>query len=409
MSHFRLWLCSSAMIASLLAPASLAGFQLTGTPPTSTAGMGSRSSRSAQSPQRPVYISGKVIMEDGSPLPPRVAIRRTCQGNSSRRETYVDPHGSFSFQIGGIQTSESVHDVADNTAGWNTPNDLTSDPLTQSPAAYGGGPVPSLSFEQLLWGCEVAADFPGYRSDSISLAGRNFMDNSDIGTLVLHRIGTIAGSMISITSMKAPKDARKQLTKARESYQKGKLADAQSQAEKAVTQYPQFAEAWYLLGELQEKQKRIDEARTNYQRSIRADDKFMAPYLALARLAGVTGNWPEADRMSAKVMELDGVDFPLAFLINAVANYNLANFEVAEKSARRAEQLDSQHHMPRIQLLLGTLLERKGDYPGAAGELREYLKLAPQAADARDVEKHLAGLEKVKAAAAKPEQGSPQP
>jgi tetratricopeptide (TPR) repeat protein len=126
----------------------------------------------------------------------------------------------------------------------------------------------------------------------------------------------------------------------------------------------------------------------------------MSPYLALANLAGIERNWQEADKMSSKVMELDGVDFPKAFFINSVANYNLGNFDIAEKSARRAEQLDSQHHNARIQLLMGALLERKGDYAGAASELRAYLKFAPQAGDASEVQKQLAQLEKATASPA---------
>jgi tetratricopeptide (TPR) repeat protein len=203
--------------------------------------------------------------------------------------------------------------------------------------------------------------------------------------------------MISVTSMKAPKEAHKQFTKARDLMVKGKVPEAEALAEKAVGEYPQYAEAWYLIGQAHEKQKELDDAHTAYTKAVEADSKFMPPYLSLAELAGIGKNWQEADTMSSKVMQLDGVDFPQAFFINAVANYNLGHFDLAEKSARRAEQLDSQHRMPRIQLLLGTLLERRGDYSGAAGEYRQYLKLSPQAGDASDVQKVIAQLEKATA------------
>jgi hypothetical protein len=47
-------------------------------------------------------------------------------------------------------------------------------------------------------------------------------------------------------------------------------------------------------------------------------------------------------------------------------------------------------------------LERKGDYAGAATEYRLYLKEAPQAGDASDVQKQLAELEKATAASSQP-------
>ena len=138
---------------------------------------------------------------------------------------------------------------------------------------------------------DVTAELPGYRSDVISLAGRHMMDDPNVGTIVLHRIGTVSGSMISLTSMQAPKDARKQFEKARDLMTKGKVPEAQACLEKAVNDYPQYAEAWYWLGQVDEKQKRIDDAHTAYTQSIQADPKFMSPYLSLAELAGVGRNW----------------------------------------------------------------------------------------------------------------------
>lgn len=385
----------------LLAFQSSGGSSGSGSRPGSTGGTPSiptstpQRQQSTPTFQRPIFIMGKVVMEDGSPLPQRVGIRRTCQGTSTRRETYTDSRGTFSFQIGGIQAMQFAPDAADSSAGMSPQAAANGDPLSQTFGTSSGISASGQSLEQQIWSCEVTAELPGYRSDTVSLAGRHMMDDPDIGTIVLHRIGTVSGSMISVTSMQAPKDAHKQFEKARELASKGKVPEAQAYAEKAVNLYPQYAEAWYLLGQVHEKQKQIDEAHTDYMQSVQADPKFMAPYLSLAELAGIAKNWQEADQMSAKVMGLDGVDFPQAFFINAVANYNLAHFELAEKSARRAEQLDSQHRMPRIELLLGTLLERKGDYAGAATEYRSYLKLSPQAGDASDVQKQLAQVEKV--------------
>ena len=48
---------------------------------------------------RPVFLSGKVVMEDGTPPPDAVTIERVC-GGSVRPEGYTDSKGRFSFQLG---------------------------------------------------------------------------------------------------------------------------------------------------------------------------------------------------------------------------------------------------------------------------------------------------------------------
>src|SRR5581483_7289759 len=72
---------------------------------TSSPGNMSRTSPSMTSPgttpgiQSPIFLSGKVVMADGAPLPPGIAIQRVCQG-LPRTVAYTDSRGNFSFQWG---------------------------------------------------------------------------------------------------------------------------------------------------------------------------------------------------------------------------------------------------------------------------------------------------------------------
>ena len=50
--------------------------------------------------QRPVFLSGAVLLDDGNPPPESVTIRRICNGRNVP-ETYSDRKGRFSFQLGG--------------------------------------------------------------------------------------------------------------------------------------------------------------------------------------------------------------------------------------------------------------------------------------------------------------------
>ena len=155
-----------------------------------------------------------------------------------------------------------------------------------------------------------------------------------------------------------------------------------------------WAAAWDLLGQLHDQDKQQEQAYQAYSKALEADPKYLSPYMGLASLAAREAKWPDVARFSDKVLELDGVDFPQAYFMSSVAHYNMGKFDVAEKNARKAQQLDTQHRFPRVELLLGEILYRKADYAGAAERFRSYLKLAPNSADAPKIQEQLAAVEK---------------
>ncbi len=93
--------------------------------------------------------------------------------------------------------------------------------------------------------------------------------------------------------------------------------------------------------------------------------------------------------------ELDPVEFPQAWYADAVANYNLKQYDAAEKAARNAVKLDPHHVNPRAGYLLGLILAEKRDYAGAVAELNGFMKLAPNAPDLAQVKDQLAQYEKL--------------
>jgi lipopolysaccharide biosynthesis regulator YciM len=163
--------------------------------------------------------------------------------------------------------------------------------------------------------------------------------------------------------------------------------------QKAVTVYPRFAEALSQLGELYSEQGRKDEAARLLQQAIEADPRFVPPYLNLASLAGEQRDWPRMAELSQKALALNPYEYPLAFFYDAIANYNLRNFDAAEKSARTARRLDSQNHMSRIEFLLANILLQRDDYAGAAEHLRSFLKYSPSGAESDSARELLAQIE----------------
>ncbi len=332
---------------------------------------------------RPIFLSGKVVLDDGTPAE-SVVIERVCNG-IARPEAYTDSRGHFSFQLGAnnhVFPDASVTSAAD--AGFGGFGSNRTGP-------FGG----SREFtERELMNCEIRASLAGFRSESIPLSGRRFLDNPDLGTIIMRRMGNVEGFTISATTAMAPKDARKAFDKGREALKRKKLPEAAKEFEKAVQLYPKFAVAWFNLGMVREQQKDIAGARKAYAESLAADAKFVNPYMQLAQIAAQEGNWQEAADTSARLLRLNPYDFPFGYFINAVANYNLRRFDEAEESARNAIKNDPKNRIPKLHHLLGTILAMKQDYAQAATHIRNYLQYAPNAPDTEQVKKQLAEIEK---------------
>ncbi len=334
-----------------------------------------------QMQNRPIFLSGKVRMEDGSAPPETVTIERVCMGGGNPvPEAYTDSKGGFGFQVG--QRAGMLPDASMNN---------TDEPFGRSSGgAFGNTPGRNAGVsERDLMSCELRASLPGYRSTLVSLAGRRTLDNPDIGIIILRRLGDVSGFTTSATTLMAPKDARKALEKARNALKKNKLPDAQKELETAVSLHPKFAEAWYELGRVQAMQNSLDAAKTSYAKSLESDDKYVRPYLGLAVLEAQQQKWVEVKQLSEKVIKLNRYDFPAAFFYGAVANFNLRDSETAEKLCRSGIEIDQYHMLPKMSHLLGMILADKQDFKGASEHLSSYLKFAPKANDIELVKKQL--------------------
>ncbi|MGH9721610.1 MAG: tetratricopeptide repeat protein [Bryobacteraceae bacterium] len=337
--------------------------------------------------QRPIMLSGKVVLDDGTPPPDSVEIERVCNG-TPRKEAYTDSKGRFSFTLGenrGMFQDASIGSAADSFPGGSIGTD--------SQRRGGVGNQRAIT-ERDLMGCELRAVLPGFRSDVVSLGGRRAFDNPDIGTIVLRRLANVEGTTISLVALQAPKDAKKAFDKGRELMGKKKLPEATKEFEKAVQLYPKYTTAWFELGRIHEAQKNIEEARKDYAQALAADPKYVNPYRQLAGIAFREQKWEEVADTTDRLIKLDPVDFPDVYFFNSVANYYLKKFDAAERSAREADRLDPKNRFPQVKHLLGSILVEKQDYAGAAEQIRAYLKLAPEAKNADAVRHQLSELEK---------------
>ncbi len=346
------------------------------------------------STQRQVlYISGAVVMQDGTPPPEPVAIERVC-GGGAHKEGYTDSKGRYQIQLG--QNSE-LQDVSESS---NVSSGLGG--MSGGSGMGNQGGMGGVNPRDLI-GCEVRAMLPGFQSSTAMIKVEGAFGEIRMDTITLQRLGGGEGTTISLTSMQAPKNARKAYEKAQKEVAKDNFKDAEKELTKAVEEYPKFAAAWALLGMIHQGNKQIDEASKDFQQAINADPQYAKPYFGMAMIAATQHNWKDTVRMSEQVNRLAPLAYPEAYFFGGVASYNLGNMDDAERDIRKFISLDNEHRRPVAALYLGDILARKQDFAGAAQQAKAYLALAPNAPNSEGVREKLKQLEQLSAAPAKPQ------
>jgi TolA-binding protein len=333
---------------------------------------------------RPVSITGQVVLEDGTPMSETVAILRVC-GSLVHRETTTGTKGKFSVILSDTNTNGTLQGASEG-GGTTEFGARTAGRLSQTTRT-------------VLWGCEIRAEIPGYVSTPVSLAGRDFSAPLNIGKIVLHRTESANANSISVIETKVPNKAKKEFEKGRAEFLNKNYSDAEKHLAKAVEFYPEYAAAWEVKGRAQRVQKQDAEAEKSFLSAIKADGKYVPSYIQLAGMYASRGNWPEVLRLSSKVIDLDSLRYPDAHFLNAIGHYNLKQMPEAESSAQKAVDTDKEHRFPRAELLLGRILQAKGDDAAAAGHLRNYIKLEPSSPEIPGIQEYLAKFDEKNAAA----------
>jgi hypothetical protein len=124
--------------------------------------------------KRVIFLSGTVVTNDGTPLPDRAKIERICS-NFPLVEGDTDHKGHFSFELGRSLDMPDVS-VGTNPTSHRTPigNGLPGSKI-MSNRSMGNS-------DRRLWGCELRAVLPGFRSDAIQLDTFHYLDDSARGS-----------------------------------------------------------------------------------------------------------------------------------------------------------------------------------------------------------------------------------
>lgn len=309
-----------------------------------------------------VIVMGKVVMADGSPPPFTVSIERDC-------DSYFDTNGP----------------ITDKNGQWVWR--LSIDLFSQH-------------------SCVFIAHHDGYSSSTTDASNlnANYLDTT-IHVPDLTLMPKVPDPYtIHISGDNFPPKSKAPFEKAMKYIDAGKYDDAVWELRASVTTGPKFAEGWHALGVVYDKTGNPTGAKEAYEKAIAANPKLFQPYVTLTRVCLILKDFRCAADTSARLIKADPKRlYPEIFLHQAVALFELNDVAGAEQSANELVKMNLQRRWPRLEFVLGRILEQKGDLESARAHMKKYLELEPKTPDAELVEGRMQALGKPEASSINPE------
>jgi tetratricopeptide (TPR) repeat protein len=330
-------------------------------------------------------VTGRVVMENGSPVPDAVSVELICNG---RMRTRVRPYTNGDFTL-------ALEDDGQPAADITTPRDLSGG----RSVPFSGMAAQATAGEDMgrfdLSGCELRASLPGYQSNQIALGPRRRLDKSVVGQLVLRPAFSPDGPVFTANTLAAPPQARMALMEAWKLLQNEKPDHRRAvrELERAIKAYQQFSAAWHLLGVTRLAMKDEVGARAAFNESIEADPTYVEPYIELATMAARQDQWLESATLIARAQQINP-DIPYANYLSASAHFHLGQIDIAEKSALAVFNTSDLERYPLIHYLLGAIAAQRGDFEKAAFRFHQFLQTRPDPAVAASVQEVLADWER---------------
>ncbi len=315
-----------------------------------------------------VYATGTAIMADATALPADLRVQLVCYGRVMD-ENQVSPRGGFTLEVGqdplgasDLDASVQGHPNAPQMGDLSAPHDAQR----------------SLS---VLQGCQVRlAPMPEFSANEIPLGNIDLRSRPDVGSLIVRRVSSDGQiTTIDVSLLQAPPKARKAYEKAQKELAKEKVKypKAIEDLEDATKEYPEFTDAWYLLGYCRQSIDDQEGAKKAFEETVRIDVRHKGASFELARYELDAGRWEEASRYTQLLVQLEP-DQPQVLYFDGVANFNSGQRELAEASLNQLVALGHSESYPMALFYLAVIEGDNQDYAVAADYFRNFLEIAPE-------------------------------
>ena len=307
-----------------------------------------------QGAERNLILQGRVVMEDGSPLPKPAALEKLCSNR------YGNKPGPITRD--------------DGTYTWT----ITVDPMRN-------------------FTCFIHARMEGYISNDVDISAFNGYISTQyhMPDFVLYKEpDTSDPRVMNLSEQGVPRKARDDWKAAVKAIQEsGNPADVVGHLNAVVEVAPDFARGWHTLGIIHELLQQPDEAYVDYEKAAEMDDKYAEPRAILSKYYAQKGEWEKTQEVAERLTKVDkDRKFADGFLYLAVADYHLGKMGDAKKAAEKAFDEKESRRIIRGQYVLGRILAAEGNLEEARKQIEQYLAADPNTPDAEQIQASLATL-----------------
>jgi tetratricopeptide (TPR) repeat protein/peroxiredoxin len=158
-----------------------------------------------------------------------------------------------------------------------------------------------------------------------------------------------------------------------------KLTEAQGYLERAVQLQPSYAEAWNNLGTIAAEEGRSEEALEKFQHSLSLKPGYAVALVNLGNLYRHRGDYHQAERLLAQALEIEPSDpeanYSAGMLYARQSDYDRAAHYLEAAVSLRPEYAEARNN-------LGVLLVQVHHYSEAEDEFKSCIRVAPSFEDA---------------------------
>ncbi|HMK23059.1 MAG TPA: tetratricopeptide repeat protein [Terriglobales bacterium] len=283
----------------------------------------------------PVEVHGRIVLPNGRPAPVGTIVTLESPGGGFNGQAQTDTQGKFSFP----QMTPAIYELHVHAFGY-LPESQTVD-LTISPSAF-------VNF--------TLKPDPSNKENPIPPGGPG---------------ATISAPL----DPNAPDDARKDFEDGRNFLSSGKDLDKSiGLFQKAIQRYPQYSEAYLLMGIAYSSQKKWDDAERALKKTIEINKSAAGAYVALGSVENERKEYSEAEKYLLKAVELSPNSADAHFELGR-AYWGLQRWDLADQHVSKANQLRPDSAGQHV--MLGNIMLRERDAMGALKEFKQAVQVDP--------------------------------
>jgi tetratricopeptide (TPR) repeat protein len=187
-----------------------------------------------------------------------------------------------------------------------------------------------------------------------------------------------------------PSKARKEFDAGQKSMQAQDVAGSMQHFQKAIELYPQYAEAYQLLGVMHLQGGKFADAEPELQKATDIEPNLSTAYFALGICRNYMAKYPEAEAALLKGLELDPQSADGHYELGKTY-WALGRYKDSEPHAQKAVALKPE--LAGAHVLEGDLALQKHDAQGALKEYKEAVRLDPKGPMAAPTQQMISKIE----------------